>query len=36
MVDRVDVSIDGGVQLKKGPNEVKKGGYVAVSLTVSF
>ena len=34
--DRLDVSIDGGVQLKKGPNEVKKGGYVAVSLTVSF
>jgi hypothetical protein len=34
--DRLDMSIDGGVQLKKGPNEVKKGGYVAVSLTVSF
>lgn len=33
---RLDVSIDGGVQLRKGPNEMKKGGYVAVSLTLSF
>ncbi|WP_206749506.1 ShlB/FhaC/HecB family hemolysin secretion/activation protein [Phenylobacterium parvum] len=33
---RLDLAIDGGVQLRKGPNEVKKGGYVAVSVTLSF
>lgn len=33
---KLDVSIDGGVQLRKGPSETKKGGYVAVSLSVSF
>lgn len=33
---RLDVAIDGGVQLRKGPNEMKKGGYVAVSVTLSF
>ncbi|MFM1961102.1 MAG: hypothetical protein RL588_2619 [Pseudomonadota bacterium] len=32
----IDVAIDGGVQLRKGPNEMKKGGYVAVSFTMSF
>lgn len=33
---RVDLSVDGGLQLKRGPNETKQGGYVAMSLTVSF
>jgi hemolysin activation/secretion protein len=32
----VDLSIDGGLQLRRGPNETKKGGVVAMSLTVSF
>lgn len=32
----LDLSVDGGLQLKQGPNETKKGGYVAMSLTVSF
>lgn len=33
---RFDLSLDGGLQLRRGPNELKKGGYVAVSLSVSF
>ena len=33
---RLDLAIDGGVQLRKGPSELKRGGYVAVSLSVSF
>jgi hemolysin activation/secretion protein len=32
----VDLAIDGGLQLRRGPNETKKGGVVAMSLTVSF
>jgi hemolysin activation/secretion protein len=32
----LDLSVDGGLQLRRGPNETKKGGYVAMSLTVSF
>lgn len=32
----LDLAIDGGLQLKRGPNEVKKGGFVAMTLTVSF
>ena len=32
----LDLAIDGGLQLKQGPNETKKGGYVAMTLTVSF
>lgn len=34
--DRLDISVDGGVQLTKGSNEMKTGVYVAVSLSVSF
>ena len=33
---RVDLSIDGGLQLRRGPNETRKGGYVAMTLAVSF
>jgi hypothetical protein len=32
----VDLAIDGGLQLRRGPNETKTGGVVAMSLTVSF
>ena len=32
----VDLAVDGGLQLRRGPNETKKGGVVAMSLTVSF
>ena len=32
----IDLAIDGGLQLRRGPNETKKGGVIAMSLTVSF
>jgi hemolysin activation/secretion protein len=32
----VDLAIDGGLQLRRGPNETETGGVVAMSLTVSF
>ena len=32
----VDLTIDGGLQLRRGPNETKTGGVVAMSLNVSF